>query len=132
MELKNKINLDYNEALKAKDRSKISVPIARFAESKDLNDYDEARFWAIKLSVKEISGLVDSDGKPFELEFDSNGCLEDSCAEALCAFDGDEKLTTACLAIYRGFPKEKFLIDDQGKKVEGIEFLLGKKRKKSK
>ena len=76
---------------------------------------------AIKYSVKGVSGIVDSSGHPYNLEFDSNGHLTDACVNDLLNLENHSKLALVCSSLIQGIPEE--FVDEQGRKLEGVEFL---------
>lgn len=77
-------------------RSKITALTQRMS-GKDHEVAKEAATLAIKYGLKELEGVEDSQGNPYELAFDSSGGLSDDCLSEVIQLDGIPDLTKLCL-----------------------------------
>lgn len=75
---------------------------------------------SLKYSVKDISGVTDSEDSPYQLQFDGEH-LSDSCVEDLLNLEITQKLTLICSSLVNGIPKE--FTDAAGNKLEGVEIV---------
>lgn len=73
---------------------------------------------AIQYGVKEIEGVENADGTPYELQFE-NDALTENCVDDLLNIDQDNKLSFVCTKLLEGIPSE-FVDPQTGKKIEGI------------
>jgi hypothetical protein len=80
----------------------------------------------VKYAVKNIEGVEDGEGKPYQLEFDGDS-LSDSCIDDLLNLEIQEKLQSTCLSLCQGIPKQ--ILDAKGNPVAGVELIQEKKRK---
>lgn len=76
----------------------------------------------VKATLKEIHGIEDNDGKPYELSFDPSGEVSDSCLEEVMScselFTG---ITRVSSMILHGTPREGQVLDPQtGQPIPGI------------
>lgn len=83
---------------------------------------------SIRYAVKEVSGVEDADGNPYELEFD-NGVLSEDCIDDLLNIDPEDKLSLVCTSLLQGIPKG-FIDPQTGKPIEGISIERPTSRKK--
>lgn len=83
---------------------------------------------SIKFAVKEISGVEDSDGNVYELEFE-DGALSNACLDDLLNIDPEDKLSLVCTSLLQGIPKG-FNDPQTGKPIEGISIERPSSRKK--
>lgn len=83
---------------------------------------------AIKYSVKDIQGVENLDGSPYELEME-NGSVSDSCIDDLLNIDQDGKLSLVCTSMLQGIPTD-FVDPQSGEKVKGISIERPSSRKK--
>ena len=91
-------------------------------------DIVRAARMALKFSVKEVAGIEEEDGSPYQLEFD-NDELSDHCIDDLLNLEQQEKISVLCTSLLHGVPKE--LIDPQtGKPMAGVKIERGPSRKK--
>lgn len=68
---------------------------------------------AIQYAIKEISGVENPDGTPYELEHE-NEMLTDACVSDLLNLEIKDKLSIVCASFVPGIPKDFSL--------EGVEF----------
>lgn len=68
----------------------------------------------LKFSIKGISGVTQSDGTPYVLEFDENGSLTDECVSDIMSLDSVAELLKVCTLNLSGLSPEA--------KVDGVEF----------
>jgi len=101
----------YVSPLSFAQKSEIQSEISKYASTKDLASCYKGSYLAIKYAVKQIEGV------DYELEFEGN-VLKDECVEDLLNCEVSTKLTTACISLMNGIPKE--IVDDNGNPVEGI------------
>lgn len=83
---------------------------------------------AIKYAVKGMDGVIDSDEKPYELQFE-NGVLTDECVQDILNMELAGKIMFVCSALTSGVPS-KFL-DNKGEPLPDVEILTSKTEKKS-
>lgn len=63
----------------------------------EITDGFKVALLTLKFCVKEIQGLFNSDGSPFECEFEEGGnVLTDACANDLLQMDSAKSLIRAC------------------------------------
>lgn len=86
----------------------------------NLSDKVQGIVLAIRYGVKEISGVEDSDGKPYELQFE-NGVLTKQCVSDLLNLDIKDKLSIVCSSFVPGVPKSFYGPD--GNLLDGVEFV---------
>lgn len=89
----------------------------KIVKGEEIQDHGQMVFLAVKYAVKEIQGLVDSSGSPYELAFDSDGTLTDACASDLMQMDAHPKLILACSHLMNGIKEYE---------IEGVEIDLSK------
>lgn len=70
---------------------------------------------ALKYGLKEISGLEDSDGNPYKLQFDEAGMLTDACLDDILNLEQKDKLILVCSTLANGVPSEF--------KLPGVSFI---------
>lgn len=78
-------------------------------------------FYSVKYSLKGIDGVVDGDGKPYELQFGPDGSLTDDCFSEVMGLLGNDKLAATCLALAMG---------QDAPKIEGVEVEMPSGAKK--
>src|SRR5690606_3486695 len=86
----------------------------------DLRKMSEGTALALKYAVKSISGVKDSDGKPYELKFEGEFLSEESIDDLL-NLEITDKLVLACSTLVNGVPKD--FTDVNGNKIEGVEII---------
>jgi hypothetical protein len=69
---------------------------------------------SIKYAVKGISGLTDSSGKEYKLEFE-NGVVSDQSMDDIFNLGLTDKLSMVCAALVKGIPSDF--------NIEGVEFV---------
>ena len=86
-------------------------------------------FYNIKYGLKKIEGLVDEEGKPYELKFTENkDALTDECVDELFATDLEDKF----IWIGRGLTgklQDKIINPVTNEPEEGVEIVINKKKK---
>lgn len=75
---------------------------------------------AMKYSIKGISGLIDSDGNKYQLDFDENKNVSDESIDDLMNIELGEKLQMVCSSLLGGIPKS--FVDDKGQPLAGVEW----------
>lgn len=60
--------------------------------------------FALKASLKEVTGLEDIDGKPYTLSFDDSGLVTDACIDDLLNIEESTKLISLCSLLIAGIP----------------------------
>jgi len=91
-------------------------------------DIVRAARMALKFAIKEIGGVEDSEGNPYELEVENNE-LTDECVDDLLNLEQNEKLSILCTTLLHGVPKQ--LMDpNTGEKMQGVTIERGPSRKK--
>jgi len=78
---------------------------------------------AISYALRDVKGLVDASGNPYELEWDESGKLTEDCISELFNLKASEKLSTIALSLINGIPDE-FTSPITGEKLEGVEFIV--------
>lgn len=85
---------------------------------------------SMQYAIKEISGVENSDGSEYKLEFEDDR-LTESCVDDLLNIDQDNKLSFVCTRLLEGIPKD-FVNPQTGEKIEGIKIerprVSGKKK----
>jgi hypothetical protein len=87
----------------------------------------KAALRALKYSVKSVSGLELQDGSQYELQFDEDGTLKDSCIDDLLNIQQSTKLISVALNLVNSVP-EKFYDLSTGKVLDGVSFIQDKDR----
>ena len=75
---------------------------------------------AIKYGLKAVTGIKDSEEKPYELEFE-NDVLTDSCIDDLMNTEISSELQLVCVKQLQAMTEK--ITDDEGNPVEGIKFV---------
>jgi hypothetical protein len=76
---------------------------------------------AVKYALKDIQGLEDSEGNPYQLKFE-NGKVADECWDDLQNIKEGQKLIMVCLNLMNSVPKD-FVDPNTGKKLEGVSLI---------
>lgn len=84
-------------------------------------DAMKAAAFAVKYALKKLDGIEDSNGNPYELQFE-NGRITDQCWDDLQNMAQSQKLTMVCLNLLSSVPDE-FTDPATGKKIEGVKRL---------
>lgn len=74
------------QPLRYRQKAKINSQSVSFDKGETFIDQGLSTFLTLKYSIKDIEGLVDSEGNKFKLEFESEGddaILTDDCLESL-------------------------------------------------
>jgi len=80
----------------------------------EVTDGYKVALLTVKFCVKEIEGLENADGSPYELEFEEDGkTLTDDCANELFQLDASPLLIRACNAYVAAL---------KGEVLEGVQF----------
>lgn len=74
----------------------------------------EATKFALKYSVKNLTGATDGNGEPYKLEFEADGTLTDDCIEDLSNFEASDKLNQVLMGMIAKF----------GAQPEGLEGVV--------
>lgn len=91
----------------------------------------KASLLAMKFGIKDVSGLVDKDGKSYEIKRDEQGNIADEVLEDLFNIENSYKLIAISLNLLNSIPSE-FIDVNTGKKLEGVEFVQDKKESEGK
>ena len=90
----------------------------------------KASLEAVRYSLKDIRGVVDSDDKEYTLEFNPDGSLTDQCLDDIFNIQESTKLISIALNLVNGVP-EKFYDLSTGNPLEGVSFVESKEKPKS-
>lgn len=99
--------------LNFEQKTEIETHMRGFAAG-DLKGAVRGMVLAIKYALKEISGVEDSEGQPYQLSFEGS-FLTDECVSDLLNLDVGGKLSIVCSSFVPGIPKDFSL--------EGVEFV---------
>lgn len=77
------------------------------ATSKNLDDITQATSYALKCGLKEVKGFEDAEGNPYELQFDDNGELTQSCIDELMNIQETMSIVNVCSNLLNGTNFEK-------------------------
>lgn len=82
-------------------------------------------FYHVKYAIKNVEGLTNKDGTPYELKFidDKKEALTDDCTDELLATAFNDKLIYASKQLLNSIPSE-IINPVTGKKLEGVELIL--------
>ena len=83
---------------------------------------------AIKFAVKAMEGALDSDNKPYQLEFE-DGVLKDECVQDILNMELAGQIMFVCSALTSGVPSK--FNDNKGEPLPDVEILTGEAEKKS-
>ena len=89
-------------------------------QNNDLRSIMEGSIYALRCSIKEISGLEDAEGNPYVLQFDGNR-LTPECAEDLLNIEQSNQLIALCSSFVAGIPNRL---------PEGVTMSIPKKKTK--
>lgn len=64
----------------------------------------EGSMFAIKAALKEVKGLEDSQGNPYNLEFDDNNYVTENCINDLMNIAESSLMVTLCSQLIAGIP----------------------------
>ena len=96
-------------------------------EGKEVFDLLRAQTLLIKYSLKEVEGVEDEHGEPYQLSFE-NDSLSDDCVTEIFTLEEKHLLTTAAWQCLNGLP-DKLTDPINGKKLKGVALeLVGKKK----
>lgn len=101
--------------------------MARGKINKDYKMITKGIVATIRYALKDISGLEDSEGQPYKLEFEDN-ILSESCINDLFNIQLHQKLVMVCSSLLGNFPTD--FRDENGNLIEGVEFLSSKNEEK--
>lgn len=101
-------------------RSELNGIISQATKTLDFGKAAEATFMAVKFSLKEISGVENYDGTPYELKFE-NGILTDESVNDILNLELSPKLGAVSVALINGVPDK--IVDEKGNVVDGITLL---------
>lgn len=73
---------------------------------RDVNALLEGAIYTIQCAVKAVSGLEDSEGNPYQLQFDESGKLTRECAEELLNIEQSNQLISLCASFANGVPSK--------------------------
>ncbi|MFW7381475.1 MAG: hypothetical protein ACOH5I_21885 [Oligoflexus sp.] len=76
---------------------------------------------AVQLCLKEVSGLSNPDGSPYQLQKDPQGYLTDNCVEEILGLNVSGQLISICLGLFHGFTGE--CKDIQGNQIPGVSLI---------
>ena len=93
-------------------------------------DILEAASKAIKYCVKEVSGIYDTGGNEYKMDFDDSGCLSDECVDDLLNLECGLAVMNMCAAMSRSTPEE--FTNPDGTKMEGVKRVHTEKPTKKK
>lgn len=99
--------------LSASQKAEINTYHMDFAKG-NIESATNAVVTAMKYAIKDIEGVEDADGKPYELEFDGD-YLSDDCVSDLLNLELNGKLQTVACSLANGVPNDFDL--------EGVEFV---------
>lgn len=83
----------------------------------------------VKLALKEIKGIKNSDGSDYTLEFTPEGKVTDDCIDELLNLPHRDKLTLLCSAFLNGVPT-KVVNPQTGEAIEGVKYIEPVKKAK--
>lgn len=82
---------------------------------------------ALKYAVKEISGVENEDGSPYQVELE-NGELSEESVDNLLNLDPSQRIELVCMTLLQGRPSVP--VDAEGKPLKGIKIGGNDKGKK--
>jgi hypothetical protein len=74
---------------------------------------------SVKFAIKEVEGLTDLNGQPYELAFDTDGTLTEECVSDLMQIVGSSSLAAICY---------KLSLNIENHKLEGAEVVLSESK----
>lgn len=77
----------------------------------------------IKYALKGMEGVCNLDGTPYQLDFESDGSLTDTCLSEISNVLNNDKLAAACISVGNG---------NLDFKIEGVEIEVPKQASKKK
>ena len=83
---------------------------------------------AIKYCVKGVSGIEDTDGNEYVLEFDDDGTLSDDDVENLLNLSYSNHIAQVCSIMSSGVPAGDFVGVD-GNPIEGVKRVMPARKK---
>lgn len=92
---------------------------------KMIQDRFKAVFLTLKYSIKDVKGLVSSDGEEYKLSFDNNGNLLDEVVDEILNTPITEEVATIANNLINGIPSE--IIGANGEVAESIKVVFDTK-----
>lgn len=109
--------------LSVDDKNNLTELMFKGQQKADVKLLMEGSLYALQCAIKEIKGLEDGEGNPFELSFDDSGKLTKECASDLLNLEQSSNLIGLCSSFINGVPT---------KLPEGITLVESKKPKNPK
>jgi hypothetical protein len=78
---------------------------------------------ALKNSVKAIKGLKNVDGSNYELEFEADGSMKESCVDDLLNIPESGKLNVIAISLINGMPQGEFMDPQSNTPMDGVKFV---------
>jgi len=95
------------------------MELQAYFTSGDLKEMMKGTKEVLKMTLKDMQGVEDSDGKKYELEFEDGSITED-CCEDIFNLEHSQKLLSVCSSLMSGVPAEGKVVDGNGKEIEGV------------
>lgn len=103
------------------EKTEVQTAMMESLKTRDLQQASKGLSLALKLTVKGIEGIEDSDSNPYKLQFDENNQLTDECVDDLLNLEITEKLTLVCTAMVKGIPSK--FTNEKNEALEGVEVV---------
>ena len=116
---------DYIFTLRPLNVAEKSSVLAFFADPNDVEQVSKGMMLGLSYAITKIDGLSRWDGEPFEIELDENNKITDECMEEISSIPVRDEMVSALSHLLQNVPG-RFPMDDKGKEMKGVEFLLGK------
>lgn len=112
-----------------KTRGDITAAVSTVKQGQFMIDSSLQVFLNIKHGLKIVKGLVDEDGKPYQLKFEDNSKKEltDECVDELLATVLSDNLQFAAREMASSSMPTEIRHPLTGKPLEGVEVILPKK-----
>jgi len=106
-------------------KSEIQTYLAEASKGKGQSGLQGAML-AVKYSLKDIKGVEDQDGNPYELKFDGD-VLADECVEELLNSEISDKMMITCSTLAVSI-RDTIINPITNKPLEGVKILKNAKR----
>jgi hypothetical protein len=104
--------------LSMSQKQELLARVASGSSAGDLNSVLVSIRMALKYTIKDVKGLIDSDGNAYKVSFDEDGYLSDDDIDGILNLEYSESINLMCMSMANKVPEE-FLGAD-GKPLKGV------------
>lgn len=104
------------------ERSQVVEALSEAQKSNSVAKINEASLIPIRICLKGLDGVQDSNGEPYQLQFEDDGLLTEECLSDLLSMGSQGKIAEICMGLLNGIPEKL--------QIEGVEFAKPSAKKK--